>query len=246
MGSSTGLAQAISALAAPGAIRTIDDVIGQMEAIDTALPSNDGLKWFNLLYLNVTRAVKAAPPDGGWANPGWLTRLDVIFAGYYFQALRNAFGQTTSSNVPSAWSALFSARKSNGIDRIQFAMAGMNAHINHDLPLALVDTRRETRHGFGILSPEHADFEHVNTLLSAVLPEALRFLATGLLGELAQDTGKIGRILAMWNVAAARDLAWNNSEAMELLPPFQRTQFLEAVNRLSGVVGRALLLPIVG
>jgi len=29
----------------------------------------------------------------------------------------------------------------------------------------------------------------------------------GVLGELAQDTGKVGRLLAIWNVSAARDLA---------------------------------------
>jgi hypothetical protein len=121
----------------------------------------------------------------------------------------------------------------------------MNAHINHDLPLALVDTRSATGRGSGLSSPEHDDFEHVNTLLATVLPRALEFLASGLLGQLAQDSGKIGRVLAMWNVAVARDLAWNNSEALQLLPGPQRLQFIDALNKLTGVASRALLLPLV-
>ncbi len=45
------------------------------------LPSSDGLKWFNLLYLKVTQQVETHPPPDGWENPLWLTRLDVVFAG---------------------------------------------------------------------------------------------------------------------------------------------------------------------
>jgi len=37
----------------------------------------------------------------------------------------------------------------------------------------------------------------------------LTMLATDALGYLAQDTGKIGRILAYWNICRARDLAWD-------------------------------------
>jgi Family of unknown function (DUF5995) len=239
---------------------TIDEVIAQMVHLDANLDANDGLKWFNLLYLNVTRAVKVAPPTGGWADPDWLTRLDVIFADFYFQALDSAgvvqytpgASRVPSSpmtgpvvpKVPSAWAALLAARNATGVDRIQFALAGMNAHINHDLPLALVHTRAETGRGSGLAGPQHGDFEHVNTLLAAVLPNALTFLASGLLGQLAQDTGKIGRLLAMWNVAAARELAWNNSEALQLLPGAQRTQFIETLNKLTGMASRALLLPL--
>jgi hypothetical protein len=33
---------------------SIDDVIAIMKKIDDVLPGNDGLKWFNKLYLKVT------------------------------------------------------------------------------------------------------------------------------------------------------------------------------------------------
>ena len=36
---------------------TIPVVVILMENIDNLLPDNDGLKWFNKLYLRVTRAI---------------------------------------------------------------------------------------------------------------------------------------------------------------------------------------------
>ena len=111
-----------------------------MENIDNLLPDNDGLKWFNKLYLRVTRAIDQQPQIN-WADAEWLTRLDVIFAGYYFTAIVEFLND--SPTTPSAWDALLESRNKPNVDRIQFALAGMNAHINHDLALALVQTDAE-------------------------------------------------------------------------------------------------------
>jgi hypothetical protein len=221
---------------------TIAGVLGLMQKIDGTLPTGDGLKWFNLLYMMVTQKVDSSPPQGGWENSAWLTRLDVVFAGYYFSAILNWLNNPPS--VPSSWQALFEARYRPGIERIQFALAGMNAHINHDLALALLQTDTELNLTPGITSPEHDDFERVNGILEAVLPEALEFLATGILGELAQDTGKIGKLLAIWNVAAARDLAWDFADHLRCLTGITRDSALAAQDQVTGVLGRSLLLTV--
>ena len=44
--------------------QTIADVVARMRAIDALLPANDGLKWFNRLYLMVTQQVDLNPPGG--------------------------------------------------------------------------------------------------------------------------------------------------------------------------------------
>lgn len=221
---------------------TIPDVIARMQAIDGLLPSNDGLKWFNKLYLMVTDQVDTRPPTGGWNDAAWLTRLDVIFAGFYFTAIGDFLN--AAPNLPSSWNALFEARLRPGIDRIQFALGGMNAHINHDLALALLQTDNEFNLVPGLNSPEHIDYELVNGLLEAVLPSALNVLATGILGELAQDTGKIGRFLAIWNVRAARDLAWGFADHLRGLNSISSDLSLTAQDQLTGVIGRSLLLPV--
>jgi hypothetical protein len=221
---------------------TIADVLTLMKGIDNLLPSGDGLKWFNLLYMMVTQQVDSNPPPGGWKDSAWLTRLDVIFAEFYFTAISNWL--INPANVPSSWKALFEARFGPGIERIQFALAGMNAHINHDLALALLQTDAELILIPDKTSPEHDDFERVNGLLEATLPKALEFLATGVLGELAEDTGRIGRLLAIWKVRAARDLAWDLADHLRSLTEIARTTALILQDQITGVAGRSLLLAV--
>jgi hypothetical protein len=219
----------------------IADVIAIMKAIDGLLPGNDGLKWFNLLYLNVTQQVDDQPATA-WQDPAWLSHLDVVFAGFYFKALSDWL--QGGDGVPSSWKALLESRFAQGIDRIQFALAGMNAHINHDLALALLQADADLNIVSSKSSPEHNDYEQVNGILQTELPVALEFLATGIVGELAQDTGMIGRLLAIWNVRAARDLAWDFAGHVRSLPTINRALALIAQDQMTGVLGRTILLMV--
>ncbi|MGA8161643.1 MAG: DUF5995 family protein [Acidobacteriaceae bacterium] len=218
---------------------TIADVISRMQAIDLLLPVSDGLKWFNRLYMMVTEQVDLHPPDGAWRSPAWLVRLDVVFAGFYFNAVGSFLAQQT---VPSAWSALFESRFRTGIDRIQFALAGVNAHINHDLALALLIADADLNAVPDLDSPEHADYQAVNILLNSVMPAALQVLAADTLGVLAEDTGKIGRLLAFWDVMRARDLAWDFASHLRGLSGASRDAALSAQDALTGALGRAILV----
>ncbi|HUZ95797.1 MAG TPA: DUF5995 family protein [Edaphobacter sp.] len=217
----------------------IDDVLRTMQQIDDLLADEDGLKWFNRLYMMVTKDVDFSPPPGGWEDTDWLLRLDVVFAGFYFRAVAGFLDG--SGNTPSSWCALMEARHQPGIDRILFALAGMNAHINHDLALALLETDREMSLVPNDGSPQHVDYEAVNDLLNNVMPAALQMLAVGILGLAAQDTGKIGRVLAFWNICKARDLAWDFSNSLRDLSGAALTVVLAAQDQMTGVAGRAIL-----
>jgi len=230
------LYQIVSAAASSNV--TINDVLLTMQSIDDLLPGTDGLKWFNRLYMMVTQEVDQRTP-AEWQEPNWLTRLDVVFAGFYFRAIAGFLDGSPST--PIAWDALLEARYRTGTDRIQFAVAGMNAHINHDLALALLETDAELNLVPGLNSPEHADYETVNSLLKAIMPSALQVLATGILGELAEDTGKIGRILAFWNIVQARDLAWAFADHFRSLSGIPRQIALDSQDQMTGVLGRAIL-----
>ena len=128
-----------SRLTAPAASVTVADVIARMVQIDAELPRKDGVAYFNRLYLQVTRAVLAAAADMTFADPAFTKRLDVVFAGLYFTA-EGTLG--TTDPCPPAWRPLLEQRAA-GRAPIQFALAGMNAHINHDLPIAVVATCEE-------------------------------------------------------------------------------------------------------
>lgn len=220
---------------------TIDAVVTLMTNIDNLLPEHDGLKWFNKLYLKVTEAIDQQTTSR-WADPAWLTQLDVIFAGLYFTAIAQFLNDDPAT--ASAWDALFESRDRPNVDRIQFALAGMNAHINHDLALALVRTDTQLNRKPTPQSPEHADYQRVNGILAQLLPSVLTEIATGLLGGLAEDTGKVGRLLAIWDVAAARDLAWTFAGCLQNIPQAAWPAALTVQDKITGVAGRGLLLPL--
>ncbi len=114
---------------------SVAGAIARMEAIASVLPAADGLACFNRMYLDVTRQVNSQLGQGFFADPAFMTQLDVAFANLYFAAADTA---TTPAAVPLAWRPLAEQRAVAGIEPVQFALAGMNAHINHDLPIAMV------------------------------------------------------------------------------------------------------------
>src|SRR5215211_3310272 len=121
-------------------IASIDAAIAVMNAIDATLPDDDGVKWFNHLYLGVTLGIGGAVGGYEFQDPTFITNLDVVFANLYFSAL--AAGVADPDAAPSAWRPLMRARHNRAITRIQFALAGMNAHINRDLPDGIVQSFR--------------------------------------------------------------------------------------------------------
>jgi hypothetical protein len=222
---------------------TIDDVLARMRAIDSELPTNDGVAWFNKLYLRVTERIKERYEQGAFRCPGFLERLDVVFGDLYFRAY--AAGQAGDSETSKAWAPLFAARRKPAIAPIQFAIAGMNAHINYDLAVGLGSVCGE----FGVEiergTPHHADFEHVNQLLEEVEEEVKHWFATGFVGELDHAFGRADDILAIWSLVKARDQAWTTAQILAALGEgFLRDQFLLGHGRYVGAYGRGLLLPI--
>ena len=117
--------------------QSIADVIQTMQTIGDTCIDGDGLKWFNWLYLQVTQSVETRVASGGFNDPAWLAELDVQFARLYFGALESALQDQSG---PGCWQVLFERRNQAAVARIQFALAGINAHINHDLPQAIVAT----------------------------------------------------------------------------------------------------------
>jgi hypothetical protein len=230
------------------AVTTVADVLERLRAIDRALPPSDGVKWFNKLYLEVTQQVAASVPGQPQAAPGFLDALDVVFARRYFAAFDAAGnGATLPAEYPfHAWAPLFEARFAAGIAPVQFALAGMNAHINHDLAIAVCDTCAARGTEPSGDSPEHKAYESVNGLIAKVEKEMKTWMMTGLLKELDLVFRPVDDIVAVWNVEVARDAAWVRAEviwSLRELPPLRDDY--EAMNdRAVGFAGRALLTPV--
>src|SRR5690242_19142307 len=127
-----------------------------MRAIEASAPPTDGVCCFARLYREVTEGVAARLATQTFADPRFLAGLDVHFADLFFAAFDGG-----PAKMPRAWAPLFEARGRKGIEPLQFALAGMNAHINRDLPVALVATWTDLDRAPAQL----ADYTHVTRRL---------------------------------------------------------------------------------
>jgi hypothetical protein len=215
-----------------------------MRAIDATLPDADGLKWFNRLYLRVTENVRAAVTDAEFADPAFMAVLDVVFANLYFAAI--AEPDVGTSTAPPAWRPVLRARSDRRLVRLQFALAGMNAHINRDLPAGIVDAFSRLGGDPSQAPARRRDFDRVNGILERVEGEVKAEFSIGLVGAVDVLAGRLDDVVAMWKVGAARSAAWTNAEVLWRLRgvPTLRDAFFGRLDRLTGFAGRGLLLPI--
>lgn len=218
---------------------TIADVIADMEAISASLPLGDGVRAFNDMYLETTRQVGGTLAEQGFADPGFIDRLDVRFAQLYFGALR-AHGQEAGS-APRCWSALFDARARPGTHPLQFAVAGMNAHITYDLPRALVMTVEE----FGGDLDDGArrsDFVAINEVLARTQPIIKDRLLSGPLADLDDTMGDLDDRAGMWAIEAAREMAWGSARALwALRDSASAARYVAVLDRAVAMSSRLML-----
>ena len=223
----------------------VDEVAERMLAIERALPERDGVRAFTRLYRAVTEAVDDRVRPGTFADAAFTRWLDVVFANLYFRALRaHVLGR---KRPPRAWAPLFESRSRRDVAPIQFALAGMNAHINRDLPLALVETCRARGLALARGGPQHADFRAIDPLLAETEAQVRSELATGLVGWADEALGELDSVVAMWNVRKARAAAWVNAETLWALRdvPFVAGRFAVTLDRMVGLAGRGLLRRVV-
>lgn len=114
----------------------IADLVRRMESLqDEVVSRGDPARFFLGTYLRTTRAVAAAIEAGTFEDAGWVSRWDVAFAGRYLDAL--AAHQRDPASAPATWRRAFGAPAE--LPPEAHVLLGMNAHINVDLPQALVE-----------------------------------------------------------------------------------------------------------
>jgi hypothetical protein len=167
----------------------------------------DGVACFNYLYLRVSEEIRANL--AAFESPSAVQRLAVVFAEFYLTAYRASAG---GAWVSKAWAPLFEERLNRRVTPTQFALAGMNAHINNDLPWALMQCWQESGAESPTGSPEHADFERVNRILGRVQGEVRATLESGFLRWLDRALGRVDDVVATVSIARARDEAWQRAD----------------------------------
>jgi Family of unknown function (DUF5995) len=132
-----------------------------------------------------------------------------------------------------------------GIEPVQFALAGMNSHINHDLPLAMVSTCTALATAPDA-SPHFADYQKIDQLLDAAEQSVRQSFESA--AELAADRhmAAVATLIGNWTINSARDLAWNNCLLLWAVrdDPIARRLFLDALTTSTALASQMLLVAI--
>jgi hypothetical protein len=227
-----------------GDVDDIDGAIARMQSIAAALPPSDGVACFNRLYLAVTEAVRDALAAHRFADPLFIPRLDPAFANLYFNAYFNA----PDGAPPCAWQPLLDARGRSDVLPLQFALAGMNAHIDRDLMIAVADACVELGIAPDRDSPQYRDYLLINELLATELQALEAGYVPPAVSAGDRALGGPGDLAALWSLEAARDVAWSRAESLFALSghPLLRKTYIDGVDVVVGATSLALLRPIPG
>ena len=121
-----------------------------------ARQSPDAAGYFPAMYAHVTASVQQRLVSGQFADPARMAALTTTFADLYLQAARDRRG------APGCWRASWAVAGDRDLLIAQHLLLGINAHVNHDLPQAVVAEAART----GDLASLRGDFDAVNDLLA--------------------------------------------------------------------------------
>jgi hypothetical protein len=173
--------------------------------------AGDRRRYFHATYLRTTRAVAEEIDRGGFLDGGWLERWDLAFAELYVDALT---ADLRGDPVSRPWQVAFAAAREHAeLPPLRHVLLGMNAHINYDLPQALLAViSPEEFDDPGVRESRAADHRHVDdVLVSRVGAEDVELSATSQLSLLDRLLAPANRWATRRFLAEARAKVWQNT-----------------------------------
>ncbi len=231
----------------PDDVPAVVDQLTEVQKILTGVPVSFGanpLADFNRLYLTITEGILDRLYEGKFADPAFLSRLDVEFAARYFDALRAWSG--AGSHCPLVWRGLFRRIGGPECRPLPSACAGVNAHINFDLPFALVTTFDHLGSDPVDDSAQHEDYLQINEIFAEAIPGLRRgYLEKW---QLLIDTMN-GDLDDWWQdelVLYTRNVAWRNAQKLWSIRHDLTSTAKERsrLDRVAADLGRLLLSPL--
>jgi len=191
---------------------TLESLIARMAALLVQLrEQQDPRRFFHATYLRTTRAVGAELAAGGFLDTAWVQRWDVVFAGFYLDALE---AHRRGGRVPGPWAVAFGAGAA--VPPLRHVLLGMNAHINYDLPQALLAVISDAEFGdAALLARREADHRHIDQVLAAVVDRAAAVPETaGRRSPPDRLLGPANRLAAKRFLVEARAKVWGNARVL--------------------------------
>ncbi len=217
----------------------IDDLLSRMDALLQPMrAAGDERQHFLATYMRTTLAVKHEIERGGFVDAAWTERWDIAFADLYLDALDD---WNAGRSVPGPWRVAFeAANASPRVPPIRHLLLGMNAHINYDLPQALIQVITDQEFDDpALVARRSRDHERIDAILSGRVAAE-----DGELKKVEQpgDRTLLDHVLTPFNRAGskrflkeARGKVWRNAHALSLARRRSLAELTELLRELEGL-----------
>ena len=209
----------------------IADTAAELRAI--AREADDATGYFPALYSRVTARIAESIAAGRFDDGPRMERFATTFASYYVRAFRNDIPR------PRCWQATWDVAGDGALLIVQHLLLGINAHVNHDLPLAVVDVAR----GAGGLASVHDDFLAVNAVLAETYNGVLRDLDR--VSRWTNEAAALGGGRSFnFSLRVARDQAWDAAGRLFPLDADGSAAYAAELDRLVSVLAFLVTRPV--
>jgi hypothetical protein len=193
---------------------SIESVVAAMQArLDGLTPEQEHLREFLGTYQRTTLAVGKAVRDGFFEDADWVERWDVAFAELYVAALDDHLGAGTP---PRPWRLAFDAPPD--LPALRLVLLGINAHVNYDLPQALLEVITDRDFADPVLMDRRrADHERIDGVLAGrVAAEDNELASRSARSLLDRALQPLNRIASKRFLREARLKVWHNTNELQL------------------------------
>jgi hypothetical protein len=209
----------------------IEDIASELR--DRALAAPDAGGYFPAMYARVTRRIAVGITQGRFEDPDRMDRFASTFAGHHLRAL------AAPTEAPRCWRASWDVAADPGLLIVQHLLLGINAHVNHDLGLAVVDLAGPEARDLAAIRP---DFDAVNLVLADTQVEVMRDLGRVSHWTVVADRLLGGRLFH-FSLRAARDQAWSTAVRLHGTDRDERAVQIAELDRIVTVLAYLVTRP---
>lgn len=194
---------------------------------------------FTTAYLHITQSIGAAIEENSFRNNSWSRDYLICFANLYREAILN-YENGNIDLVPKSWKCSFDLAENTEGFIIQHLLLGINAHINHDLALALhqvtIDPNRDEKY------TDHTDINIILEKATDGLKRNVTEKYAPILQRLDRGFGTIDDDIIAFSIPKAREHAWSMAIALTAAPTeFEKKILKKSLDEQAAVVARLIL-----
>jgi hypothetical protein len=189
----------------------IDQVAEQLAERAAALPpAQRHRRIFIDTYRRTTLAVGEAVESAAFEDPEWVSEWDVAFAEFY---LRAHDADRDDAPVPRPWRLAFDAPAE--LPPLRHVLLGINAHVNYDLPQALLAVISDAQFLDDVLlARRRRDHERIDAVLAGRVAAEDTELG-GARTLLDRALTPLNRLGSKRFLREARQKVWHNTEELQ-------------------------------